>query len=96
LERHGRAGLIKDLAVIPERRGEGLAWMLAEAAVREAERQGIARLYMIGIPETLRTGQNLGFDVVECTELDDALRSSETLKAAWYCKTGVCLRLDLE
>ena len=96
LERQGRAGLLKDLAVIPERRGEGLAWMLAEAAVREASRQGVTKLYMIGIPETLRTGQNLGFDVVECTEMDDALRSSETLKAAWYCKTGICLRLDLE
>lgn len=96
LERQGRSGLLKDLAVIPERRGEGLAWMLAEAAVREAARQGISRLYMIGIPETLRTGQNLGFDVVECTELDEALRSSATFSSSWYCKTGVCLRLDLE
>lgn len=96
LECHGRAGLLKDLAVIPERRGEGLAWMLAEACVREAKRLGMARLYMFGIPETLRTGQNLGFDVAECTEVDEALQSSETLKAAWYCKEGVTLRLDLE
>jgi len=96
LERHGRSGLLKDLVVIPERRGEGLSWLLAEAAVNDARRRGIATLFMFGIPETLRTGQNLGFNAVECQELDDAILESKTVHAAWYSKAGVCLRLDLQ
>jgi UDP-N-acetylmuramate: L-alanyl-gamma-D-glutamyl-meso-diaminopimelate ligase len=96
LERHQHSGLLKDLVVIPERRGEGLAWLLAEAAVNDARLRGIGTLYMFGIPETLRTGQNLGFNAVECQELDDAIRDSDTVRAAWYSKAGVCLRLDLD
>lgn len=96
LELHGRVGLLKDLAVVPERRGEGLSWMLAEAAVRDAQRMGASAVFMFGIPETLRTGRNLGFDVVDCSELDEAIRGSDTVREAWYSKTGVCLRLNLD
>jgi N-acetylglutamate synthase-like GNAT family acetyltransferase len=95
VERHGRSGLLKDLVVVPERRGEGLSWLLAEAAVRAAARRGIAELFMFGVPETMRTGKNLGFAVVECTEMDNAIKSSDTVRDAWYSKSGTCLRLDL-
>ncbi len=95
LERHGHAGLLKDLVVVPERRGEGLSWLLAEAAVKDAARRGITELYMFGIPETMRTGKNLGFSAVECTELDESIRTSETVRSAWYSKAGSCLRLSL-
>ncbi len=95
VELHGQTALLKDLALLPERRGEGLSWMLTEAGVRAAGRRGVKSLYMFGVPETLRTGKMLGFAVVECTDMDEHLKQSQTLSRAWYSK-GTCLRLDLE
>jgi len=95
VELHGKTALLKDLALRPERRGEGLSWLLAEAAVRTAAHRGIKSLYMFGVPETLRTGKMLGFAVVECTDMDEQMKHSQTLSRAWYTK-GTCLRLDLE
>ncbi|MCP4246519.1 MAG: hypothetical protein GY778_05670, partial [bacterium] len=59
LETHGGTALLKDLSLIPERRGEGLSWLLAEAAVRAAAGRGVRSLYMFGVPETLKTGKML-------------------------------------
>jgi UDP-N-acetylmuramate: L-alanyl-gamma-D-glutamyl-meso-diaminopimelate ligase len=95
LEIHGQTALLKDLALAPERRGEGLSWLLAEAAVRAAASRGVRSLYMFGVPETLRTGQMLGFAVVACAEIDEQVKRSATLKRAWYTE-GTCLRLDLQ
>ncbi len=95
VELHGQVALLKDLALLPERRGEGLSWLLAEAGVRAAARRGVKALYMFGVPETLKTGQMLGFAVVECTDMDEDVRRSRTVSRAWYSK-GTCLRLDLE
>ena len=94
LEIHGHTALLKDLVLVPERRGEGLSWILAEAAIHSAIHRGIREIYMFGVPETLRTGKLLGFAVVECTELDEAIKQSSTVAKAWYTK-GQCLRLDL-
>lgn len=95
LETHGGTALLKDLAIIPERRGEGLSWLLAEAAVRAAAQRGVRALYMFGVPETMKTGKMLGFAVVECTELEESIRQSQTVSRAWYT-SGQCLRLDLD
>ncbi len=95
LELHGQTALLKDLTLLPERRGEGLSWLLAEAAVRTAARRGVKSLYMFGVPETLLTGKMLGFAVVECTDMDEEMKRSQTISRAWYTK-GTCLRLDLE
>ena len=95
VELHGQTALLKDLALRPERRGEGLSWLLAEAAVHAAARRGIKSLYMFGVPETLRTGRMLGFSVVEITDMDEQMKKSKTLSRAWYTK-GTCLRLDLD
>jgi len=95
VELHDQTALLKDLTLLPERRGEGLSWLLAEAAVRSAARRGVKSLYMFGVPETLLTGKMLGFAVVECTDMDERMKRSQTLTRAWYTK-GKCLRLDLE
>jgi UDP-N-acetylmuramate: L-alanyl-gamma-D-glutamyl-meso-diaminopimelate ligase len=95
LEIHGQTALLKDLALLPERRGEGLSWLLAEAAVRAAARRGVKSLYMFGVPETMHTGKMLGFAVVECNDMDEQMKRSKTLTRAWYTR-GTCLRLDLD
>ena len=54
-------GLLKDLVVIPERRGMGLGWMLARGAVDQAARLGLDHVFMFGTERTKKIGEILGF-----------------------------------
>lgn len=47
LERYGRDGLLRSLAVRPQRRAEGLGGRLVEAVVRRARRSGVLRLWLL-------------------------------------------------
>ena len=47
LERHGPDGLLRSLVVDPAQRGAGIGSALADAAEREAARQGLAGVYLL-------------------------------------------------
>ncbi len=46
LELYDEAALLRGLAIASERRGEGLGWMLADAALRRARLSGCQRVYL--------------------------------------------------
>ena len=76
-------------------RGNATVFLGGPPLVKAATGQSIHKIYMFGVPETMRTGHALGFGVVECAEVDDGILASPTLQRAWYAK-GKCLRLELD
>jgi UDP-N-acetylmuramate: L-alanyl-gamma-D-glutamyl-meso-diaminopimelate ligase len=95
LESRGRAGLIKAMAVVPERRGEGLGWMLAQSAVDRAREKGLSHLYMFGVETTLKTGQMLGFEPHPLDDVEEEMAASPEFERPLHV-SGELMRLDLD
>jgi UDP-N-acetylmuramate: L-alanyl-gamma-D-glutamyl-meso-diaminopimelate ligase len=76
LERVEDVALLRMLAVIPERRGEGLGYMLVEAATNQARAQGVQRLYLVTDGAQAFFGEKLGFEAIDRKDVDPALRST--------------------
>jgi UDP-N-acetylmuramate: L-alanyl-gamma-D-glutamyl-meso-diaminopimelate ligase len=78
MELHGDAGLLRALATSPGRRGEGLGWMLADAALGRARRRGARRVYLVTESASDFFAEKFGFKTV-ARELVDAevLESSQ-------------------
>ena len=57
--------LLRMLAVAPERRGEGLGWVLAEAATERARTAGVRQLYLVTDGAQGYFGEKLGFQAVD-------------------------------
>ncbi len=61
MESWGPYGLLKDMLVVSDRRGEGLGWMLAKTALDHALRLGLQRVFMFGTDATKKIGEVMGF-----------------------------------
>ncbi len=61
--------LLRMLAVVPERRGEGLGFVLVEAATDRARSQGVNQLYLVTDGAQEYFGEKLGFTVVDRKEV---------------------------
>ena len=76
VEVHGRDGLMRSLAVEPERRGRGVARRLYATLLARARGLGITRLYLL-----TTTAQSwfrlLGFRSVRRDELPEGIRDTE-------------------
>jgi ribosomal protein S18 acetylase RimI-like enzyme len=62
-----RQGLVGDVYVQPECRGQGVALALLQAAIAEARRQGLRRLWLYVVPTNtpaIRLYERLGFQLV--------------------------------
>jgi UDP-N-acetylmuramate: L-alanyl-gamma-D-glutamyl-meso-diaminopimelate ligase len=57
--------LLRMLAVAPERRGEGLGYLLVETATERARNQGVKHLYLVTDGAQGYFGQRLGFAIVD-------------------------------
>jgi amino-acid N-acetyltransferase len=81
VEVYGGAGLLRSVAVAPERRGEGLGQRLTAAALDLARRRGVRTVYLL---TTTADGffPKVGFAVIDRRELDPALAASEELRGA--------------
>lgn len=80
LEQYGDAGLLRALAVVPERRGEGLGWMIVDAALRRARQRGAQRVFLTTDQATDFFAEKFGFRSCERSAVDAAvLRSSQFL-----------------
>lgn len=91
VERHGAAGLLRSVAVRPDRRGTGLGRDLTRAAVGLARAEGLAELYLL---TTTAEGffPRLGFERVPRAALPAELEASEELRGA--CPAGaIAMRL---
>ena len=61
----GDVALLRMLAVAPERRGEGLGYVLVEAATERARAQGVRQLYLVTDGAQGYFGEKLGFQVID-------------------------------
>jgi UDP-N-acetylmuramate: L-alanyl-gamma-D-glutamyl-meso-diaminopimelate ligase len=69
IEAVGDVALLRMLAVAPERRGEGLGYVLVEAATGRARSQGVRHLYLVTDGAQGYFGEKLGFQAIDRKEI---------------------------
>jgi UDP-N-acetylmuramate: L-alanyl-gamma-D-glutamyl-meso-diaminopimelate ligase len=65
----GDVALLRMLAVAPERRGEGLGYVLVETATERARAQGVRHLYLVTDGAQGYFGEKLGFAAIDRKEV---------------------------
>lgn len=80
LEVHGEDGLMRSLAVAPERRGRGVARRLYASLLSVAQSAGLRRLYLV-TPTAQSWFTLLGFRAVAPDAVPDAVRRTHEFQA---------------
>jgi UDP-N-acetylmuramate: L-alanyl-gamma-D-glutamyl-meso-diaminopimelate ligase len=93
MELYDEAGLLRGLATSPDRRGEGLGWMLADAALSRARSRGCRRVYLVTESASDFFAEKFGFRAVQLSLVDAAVMDSSQFKAA--SPNAVAMVLDL-
>lgn len=76
IERVEDVALLRMLAVVPERRGEGLGYLLVDTAVNKARAEGAHRLYLVTGSAQGFFGEKLGFQIVDRKGVDPAIQTT--------------------
>ena len=94
VENVGDVALLRMLAVAPERRGEGLGFVLVEGAENRARIQGVRQLYLVTDGAQGYFGEKLGFTAIDRKDVDPAIaQTAEYLLAR--SKSATWMRKDL-
>jgi UDP-N-acetylmuramate: L-alanyl-gamma-D-glutamyl-meso-diaminopimelate ligase len=93
MELYDEAGLLRALATSPERRGEGLGWMLADAALDRARARGCRRVYLITENASDFFAEKFGFREVSRDLVDVPVLESSQFRA--FPAHAVAMVLDL-
>jgi UDP-N-acetylmuramate: L-alanyl-gamma-D-glutamyl-meso-diaminopimelate ligase len=94
VENVGDVALLRMLAVAPERRGEGLGFVLVEAAENRARIQGVRQLYLVTDGAQGYFGEKLGFQAIDRKDVDPGIaQTAEYLLAR--SKSATWMRKDL-
>ena len=96
LEVFGDDALLFSLAIAPERRGEGLGWVLAGSVVRWANTLGAGQVYLMTEAAADFFGKRLGFRPIPLASVPATLRVSTNFRRATTRDEAVCMVLDLE
>ncbi|MBI4508462.1 MAG: GNAT family N-acetyltransferase [Deltaproteobacteria bacterium] len=94
VEVYDESGVLRSLAVVPERRGRGLGWTLADSAVARARVAGVKRLYLLTETASDFFAEKLGFRPVDRNSVDSMVVASRHFGEA-HCRSAVAMRLDL-
>ena len=95
VEVYDDAGLLRSLAVQPDRRRLGLGFCLADAALALAAARGVRRLFLVTESASDFFGERLGFVAVPRAEADIAAKGSRMLAADKRAR-AVTMRRDLD
>jgi UDP-N-acetylmuramate: L-alanyl-gamma-D-glutamyl-meso-diaminopimelate ligase len=93
IERIEDVALLRMLSVAPERRGEGLGYLLVETAADKARREGVQRLYLVTDGAQGYFGEKLGFEPIDRKDVDPAITTTleyqmaRSKAATWMRKT---------
>jgi UDP-N-acetylmuramate: L-alanyl-gamma-D-glutamyl-meso-diaminopimelate ligase len=93
LESAGASGFLFGLAVEPDRRGEGLGWVLGDCVLRHARTLGVERVYLTTTTAADFFAAKLGFDAISANEVDPEIRSTANFTAAAGPDDAVCMVL---
>ena len=94
IEPAGDDALLRLLAVVPERRGEGLGYLLLENAMRKARAEGALHLYLVTDGAQGLVGEKLGFDVIDRKDVAPAIAASNEYQMA-RSRTAIWMRKEL-
>jgi len=92
IETAGDVALLRMLAVAPERRGEGLGYVLVEAATERARSQGVRHLYLVTDGAQGYFGEKLGFTAIDRKDVAAAVAATaeymlaRSKNATWMTK----------
>ena len=93
LEPYGDAALLRSLAVVPERRNEGVGADLIDAIEEQARQQEVHALYLL-TTTAADYFRGWGYERIERQALPDAIQQTE--EAARLCPaSATCMRKDL-
>jgi len=93
VEVYGSAGLLRSVAVAPDRRGTGLGRELTGAALELARERGVKDVYLLTTTAD-RFFPRFGFAVIPRNQIDPALQRSEELRGACPA-SAVAMRASL-
>ena len=91
IERVEDVALLRMLAVTPERRGEGLGYLLVDTAANKARAEGVRRLYLVTDGAQGYFGEKLGFETIDRKDVDSAIANTLEFQMA-RSKTATWMR----
>jgi N-acetylglutamate synthase-like GNAT family acetyltransferase len=94
MELYDEAGLLRALATAPDRRGEGLGWMLADAALNRARARGCRRVYLVTESASDFFAEKFGFRTVRREMIDVTVVESSQFGFDTEKATAMVLDLD--
>ena len=93
LEIYRDTALLRSLAVHPERRGEGLGWMLAEMALLRVRQRGLLRVCLLTEHATDFFAEKFGFRPVPRESLPPEVHASSEYQR--FCGRAVAMALEI-
>ncbi len=90
----GDLALLRMLAVVPERRGEGLGYVLVESATERARAFGVRQLYLVTDGAQGYFGERLGFAAIDRKDVAPAIAATAEYALA-RSKNATWMRKDL-
>ena len=86
--------LLRMLAVTPDRRGEGLGYLLIDAAMKKARMDGALHLYLVTDGAQGFVGEKMGFDIIDQKSIAPAVAATVEYQMA-RSKTATWMRKEL-
>ncbi len=93
LEDHGTAGLLRSVAVVPERQGWGLARYLTNALIERARGRGLAAVYLL-TRDAQRYFKRHGFRPINRDEIRPAVKQSAQFREE-SCASATAMVIEL-
>jgi N-acetylglutamate synthase-like GNAT family acetyltransferase len=90
----GDVALLRMLAVAPERRGEGLGYVLVEGATDRARSQGVRHLYLVTDGAQGYFGEKLGFQAIDRKDVVASIQATAEYALA-RSKNATWMRKEL-
>jgi N-acetylglutamate synthase-like GNAT family acetyltransferase len=95
MERHGRLGLLRSAAVMPEFQRSGLGTELTEAILQDAARQGLSEALLLTTTARDFFEKKFGFAVAVREDYDERLAQSPEWRLP-RCSSAVLMKVDIQ